>query len=59
MTGGADAPRDEVHKKGGFLPGDILGALILGKELFFKRYLVNSALSTVTAMSPFSTWWMT
>ncbi|KAK3334407.1 hypothetical protein B0H65DRAFT_481737 [Neurospora tetraspora] len=47
MTGGSDFPRDELQRKGNLIIGDMPGALVFNRELFFKKYLVENALSTV------------
>ncbi|KAK3494171.1 uncharacterized protein B0T23DRAFT_411381 [Neurospora hispaniola] len=47
MTGGADIPRDELQRKGNLIIGDMPGALVFSKELFFNKYLVENALSSV------------
>ncbi|KAK3484768.1 hypothetical protein B0T13DRAFT_485045 [Neurospora crassa] len=47
MTGGADIPHDELQRKGNLIIGDMPGALVFSKELFFNKYLVENALSSV------------
>ncbi|CCC14343.1 hypothetical protein SMACR_08930 [Sordaria macrospora] len=47
MTGGADMPHDELQRKGNLIIGNMSGALVFSKELFFNKYLVENALSTV------------
>ncbi|KHE84353.1 hypothetical protein GE21DRAFT_1208892 [Neurospora crassa] len=47
MTGGADVPHDELQRKGNLIIGDMPGALVFSKELFFNKYLVENALSSV------------
>lgn len=47
MTGKSDFPSNELQAKGNLIIGDMPGALVFNRELFFKKYLVENALSNV------------
>ncbi|KAK1773505.1 hypothetical protein QBC45DRAFT_446829 [Copromyces sp. CBS 386.78] len=44
MTGHSGFPVSEIQSRGNLLIGDMPGALVFSKEVFFKKYLVEHAL---------------
>lgn len=43
MTGGAPFPREKLERKGNIIVGNMPGALVLGRQLFMDKYLLDSA----------------
>jgi hypothetical protein len=43
MTGDAPFPREKLERKGNIIVGNMPGALVLGRQLFMDKYLLDSA----------------